>query len=721
MMGTKSFNYRFGDFELREHEFSLVKAGEVVPIEHKAFRALLYLLRKPKTLVPKEELVDAVWGDVAVADGSLTRCIWHLRRVLGDDFNEPRYIETVAKVGYRFICDVIVIDDVHLTAIGKSAPEMLPRAENGRAAEVAGKGEMWLKIAAGVLAILVLSVGAGVAYRWFWHGGPEKKSEKTHLNALPFTALPGVETSPAFSPDGSRIAFAWNGDPVSGGKGFDLYVKAIGSETLLRLTQHPSEMIGAAWSPDGTQIAFHRMAGTDSGIYVVPALGGLERKLHSTFIRFPALVHISWSPDGKWIAFDEDYPGEPAMSLLSTETWEIKRLPGTPKCIGPASPAFSHSGEYLAYGCFQTQEEFGYYTIRPGGGPPKLILVDSRDPSGLTWSADDKSLIITASGELLEVTVANGSVKRLDLAGLDLATSAERPTISSDGGKLAFSSISGITAIWRRDLLHPESPPVKFAPSTRGQSAAQFSPDGRHIAFNSERSGISGVWVSSVDGSDLVQISNSQVESGSPQWSPDGKKIAFDAHSVDGWEISVADLSERIPRKLVTNISHLTWPSWSRDGKWLYFMSNEVGRTGIYRCPASGGDAVALSKDPYGHVALESLDGEAVFFTERTYNPALKKVSLPSLPGTALEVGGLPRLRYGMDWTITAGGIYFVPGVAPRSVRYFDFATRKVRTLFEVDRDFGLGLSVSPDGRWILYAQQVNEVNSDIMLVDQFQ
>jgi hypothetical protein len=150
-------------------------------------------------------------------------------------------------------------------------------------------------------------------------------------------------------------------------------------------------------------------------------------------------------------------------------------------------------------------------------------------------------------------------------------------------------------------------------------------------------------------------------------------------------------------------------------------MSNEVGRTGIYRCPASGGDAVALSKDPYGHVALESLDGEAVFFTERTYNPALKKVSLPSLPGTALEVGGLPRLRYGMDWTITAGGIYFVPGVAPRSVRYFDFATRKVRTLFEVDRDFGLGLSVSPDGRWILYAQQVNEVNSDIMLVDQFQ
>jgi dipeptidyl aminopeptidase/acylaminoacyl peptidase len=198
------------------------------------------------------------------------------------------------------------------------------------------------------------------------------------------------------------------------------------------------------------------------------------------------------------------------------------------------------------------------------------------------------------------------------------------------------------------------------------------------------------------------------------------EKIAFDAHSVDGWEISVADLSERIPRKLVTNISHLSWPTWSRDGKWLYFMSNEVGRTGIYRCPASGGDAVALSKDPMGAVAQESFYGEAVYFTISTAYPLIKKVPLPVLPGTAFEVDGLPRLRLGTGWTITAGGIYFVPGAAPRSVCYFDFATRKVRSLFEVDKDFGSGLSVSPDGQWILYGQ-VNEVNSDIMLVDQFQ
>ena len=139
--------------------------------------------------------------------------------------------------------------------------------------------KVWLKIGVGIFAIAAIALGAVVVYRWLRQQRPQ---EQAALTAVPFTALPGQATSPAFSPDGSRIAFAWNGDPKGGTKGFDLYVKALGSETLLRLTQHPSEWISPTWSPDGTQIAFHRMAGADTGIYVVPALGGPERKLRST-------------------------------------------------------------------------------------------------------------------------------------------------------------------------------------------------------------------------------------------------------------------------------------------------------------------------------------------------------------------------------------------------------------------------------------------------------
>src|SRR6202023_735463 len=111
MIGYKSFVFRFSDVEVREHEFSLLKGGRVLPGEPKAFRVLLHLLRSPQKLISKEELLNAVWGDTAVTEGSLTRCIWLLRRLLGDDINEPRFIENVATVGYRLVCKVEVSED----------------------------------------------------------------------------------------------------------------------------------------------------------------------------------------------------------------------------------------------------------------------------------------------------------------------------------------------------------------------------------------------------------------------------------------------------------------------------------------------------------------------------------------------------------------------------------------------------------------------------------
>ena len=103
MMGNKSFIFRFSDMEVREREFCLIKGGEVLAVEPKAFRVLLTLLRNPQKLIAKEELLNSVWGDAAVTEGSLTRSIALLRRLLGDDIRNPRYIETVATVGYRFV------------------------------------------------------------------------------------------------------------------------------------------------------------------------------------------------------------------------------------------------------------------------------------------------------------------------------------------------------------------------------------------------------------------------------------------------------------------------------------------------------------------------------------------------------------------------------------------------------------------------------------------
>src|SRR6478609_4841884 len=108
MIGNKHNIFRFADVEVREREFSLLKAGKVLAVEPKAFRVLLLLLHNPQKLISKEELLNSVWGDTAVTEGSLTRCIWLLRRLLGDDVSEPRFIETVATVGYRLVCKVEV-------------------------------------------------------------------------------------------------------------------------------------------------------------------------------------------------------------------------------------------------------------------------------------------------------------------------------------------------------------------------------------------------------------------------------------------------------------------------------------------------------------------------------------------------------------------------------------------------------------------------------------
>jgi Tol biopolymer transport system component len=178
-------------------------------------------------------------------------------------------------------------------------------------------------------------------------------------------------------------------------------------------------------------------------------------------------------------------------------------------------------------------------------------------------------------------------------------------------------------------------------------------------------------------------------------------------------------VAELKPRKLITNISGVIQPYWSRDGKWIYFRSEEAGRTGVYRCPASGGDAVALSNDIDGISPQESFDGKAVYFASHADNSTLKKTVLSGQPGTESEVDGLPRVSFYNRWTLSPTGIYFVPAEAPRSLRYFDFATRQIRPIFAVDNDFSGGLSISPDGRWILYSQE-SDINSDIMLVDHF-
>ena len=134
MIEHKPFVFSFADVEVRESEFCIVKAGEVLPVEPRAFRVLVYLLRNPRRLITKDELLNAVWNDYAVSENSLTRCIALLRRLLGDDTRDPRYIATVPTVGYRFLCDVEVVEDGH----GRLKLPDLPHPDNSEGCRWSG-------------------------------------------------------------------------------------------------------------------------------------------------------------------------------------------------------------------------------------------------------------------------------------------------------------------------------------------------------------------------------------------------------------------------------------------------------------------------------------------------------------------------------------------------------------------------------------------------------
>src|SRR5579863_3427437 len=158
MMGNKSFVFRFADIEVRECEFSLIKDGEAQPVEPKAFRVLLFLLRNPHRLIKKEELLNAVWGDATVTENSLTRSIALLRRLLGEDFKEPRYIVTVATVGYRFVCPVEVSEDC---GYGSEPVHVSPEIADGAIQAKPKTLLRWCLVGAAVLAIgLVFAVWA---------------------------------------------------------------------------------------------------------------------------------------------------------------------------------------------------------------------------------------------------------------------------------------------------------------------------------------------------------------------------------------------------------------------------------------------------------------------------------------------------------------------------------------------------------------------------------
>jgi len=315
--------------------------------------------------------------------------------------------------------------------------------------------------------------------------------------------------------------------------------------------------------------------------------------------------------------------------------------------------------------------------------------------------------------EFHEIRVSDGEVRTLPVvAGI-------WPTISNDGRKLAFSQGDDHINTWRKDLQHPAAPAVQMCTSTRPQTNAQYSPDGRHIAFDSLRSGTWSVWLADSDGSNLVQITKGP-PAGYPQWSPDSQKIVFVMIEPSGLEeVYTADISDHVAHKLKTNVRESDYPYWSHDGKWIYFLGREGTGHQLFRCPAGGGDATLLVGALELENEIESSDGKLLYFPWYFGDANMMTLALDQAGATPQQVPQIGKIFDQSQWALVTEGIYFIPQDNPRSISFYDFGTKHTREIFKADKDLSMGMSISPDGRYLLYSQK-DESNADIMLVNHF-
>lgn len=221
------------------------------------------------------------------------------------------------------------------------------------------------------------------------------------------------------------------------------------------------------------------------------------------------------------------------------------------------------------------------------------------------------------------------------------------------------------------------------------------------------------------DGSNLVQITQG-APAGYPRWSPDSQKIVFAISEPSGLEEAyTADISDHVAHRVKTNTREAAYPYWSHDGKWIYFLGREGTGHQLFRCPAGGGDATLLVGSMETTNEIESPDGKLLYFPGHFGDSNMMTLALDRAGATPQQVPQMDKIFDQSKWAVVAGGIYFAPQANPRSICFYDFATKHTREIFRVDKDLAEGMSVSPDGGYMLYSQ-FDQNNSSIMLVNNF-
>lgn len=544
---------------------------------------------------------------------------------------------------------------------------------------------------------------------------------------FPLASYPGPEGPPALSPDGRLVAFAW---PSQDSGPTDIYVKAVESEALRRLTETPDWESSPAWSPGGEMIAFVR---DGQGVFTLSQLGGAERQVSTSG------THVAWAADSNSVLIRdrEGDAGPFGIYQVSLDTLERRRLTQAPVGAGDWRFEVSPDGRTLAFIRYEREGIADLYIVPMRGGEPRRLSNWNAALTGLSWTPDGREIVYSVQGPTVSrLWRIHSNVAAPDRGSPipDIPASADNPSISrplpGQPARLAFQSITRDVDIQLMDLKAPvvndsiESKP--FSNSTRIEASAEFSPDGKRIAFASHRAGTPEIWLAERDGGKLQQLTSlGAVELVVGGWSPDGARIVFDATVAGNSDVYVVGADGGRVRRLTSEPSIDGLSSWSADD-WIYFSSTRAGAIpDVWRIAPAGGAAERITRNG-GFQPQTSSDGRYLFYLDRyPQRSAIKTTArLMRLP---LAGGKEELVLEGVRpfaWAVTGTAIVFVASERDfDAIDLYRLSDQRVARLgrlgFRISGTYN-HMAVSRDGRWAL-ATQLVRFESDLMRLDNFQ
>lgn len=695
--------------------------GQVHQVEPKVMQVLLLMAARPGHVVGREAFLETVWAGTVGDDYLLNRAVSELRRIFGDDPRTPRYIETIRKGGYRLVAPIAparVAAAVPAPGVGSPPPAAVSPAQAepvGAAATPPPARGRWRLLAPLVVVALALLVTLAA-----WRMRPAATPLDGAWEVQPLTSYVGREVEPSLSPDGSRVAFVWDG----GQGALDIYVKTVGAEDTLNLTRSPGDERYPLWMPDGRSLLYARVDGDGLAVMRVAALGGAPIRVMGD-ARVQAVRGMAISPDGRLLAYSaREHADAPYRVVLAALDGGAPRVVSQPPggSVGDLDPRFSPDGGYLVFVRAINEVTRDLYRVGLGGGAPTRLTFDNRKLNGVAWSPDGERLLFTSTRSgmyALWSAAPDGSDLRQVALGNEVV---QQPTTAAGVDAIVFEHWAHRSQLRLVDLgTRGEVDAGPFFHSTRWDSSPAWSPDGQRIAFSSNRSGPHAIWVSRSDGRDAVQVAGfGGAFIDNPAWSPDGRLLAFDA-SPDGTSaIYVVASDGGQPRRITTGPGDARHPSWSRDGQWLYYEANHDGQWRPMARRLEGGDPVVLAAGP-GERPRESADARWLLYARPDTGgiwrmPRLDWAGGAPVAATRLEVD----LRGGdVDrWVPGEAGIYYVrrPEDGVPQLALFDPDSGRTQDVLPLASGFeGWGFQLSPDQQRIIYSEPTSH-ESDLRI-----